>query len=210
MKKLVRLWKRPCKNGQEFKYVLIWQDQKCKERWQALSHADGRKAERQRTQKERELRMNLVEPESMKLSEFLQDYLNRTRGQVRESTLADYEVAMKHFIEYVGNMDYQKVKHEHGEQFLQTCLDHGNSPATAAKKLRGLKRIFQLAVIRGLLETNPLQYVKQPKVVKQPIRIFNDEECVSMIDATEDIGEPFHWRLFILTALCTGMRRGEL
>ena len=107
-------------------------------------------------------------------------------------------------------MDYQKVKHEHGEKFLQSCIDHGNSPATAAKKLRGLKRIFQLAVIRGLLETNPLQYVKQPKVVKQPIRIFNDEECVSMIDATEDIGEPFHWRLFILTALCTGMRRGEL
>jgi len=44
----------------------------------SLAHADRRKAEFQRAQKERELRMGLVEPESMKLSDFTADSLTRT------------------------------------------------------------------------------------------------------------------------------------
>ena len=101
-KKLVRLWKRPCKNGQEYRYVLIWNDEQCKERWKALGHADGRKAERQRAQKERELRMGLVEPGSVKLSKFLEDSLARTRGQVRESTQREAQRAMRDFIRVAG------------------------------------------------------------------------------------------------------------
>ena len=31
------------------KYVLVWYDEQSKERWEALGHVDGRKAERQRT-----------------------------------------------------------------------------------------------------------------------------------------------------------------
>ena len=73
MKKLVRLWPRPCNRGREFKYVLIWDDEDGKERWQNLGHADARKAERQRAQKDRELQMGVVERGSMKLRDFLED-----------------------------------------------------------------------------------------------------------------------------------------
>jgi hypothetical protein len=46
-------------------------------------------AERQRAQFERESRMGIFEPNSVRLSEFLADSLVRTRGQVRENTLAE-------------------------------------------------------------------------------------------------------------------------
>ncbi len=98
MKKLVRLWKRPCKNGREFKYVLIWNDELGKERWQTLGHVDGQKAQKQRVQKERELRMGLTEPETMKLSQFQVDSLTKTSGQVREGTLDEYCTTMNQFI----------------------------------------------------------------------------------------------------------------
>lgn len=94
-KQLVRLWKRPCKNSKEYKYVLIWYDEHGKERWQTLKHADSRKAKRQQAQKERELRMGLLEPESMRLNKLLEDYLQRTRTQIEESTAS-------------GNLSYER------------------------------------------------------------------------------------------------------
>ena len=212
MAKLVRLWKRPCKRGREFKYVLIWYDEQGKERWQSLSHADSRKAERQRIQKERELHMGMVEPSSMLLSEFLRDSLERTQGQVQENTLQEYSTAMRQFIDNLGDVDLCNVRHEHGEQFIQACQSRGNRPATVKKKMVALKRLFKLAVHRGQLDENPLQHIRLPKIAKSAIHVFSDEECTRMIEATREskIGAPFRWDLFILTAICTGMRRGEL
>ena len=212
MGKLVRLWKRPCKRGREFKYVLIWYDEQGKERWKALGHADAKKAERQRAQKERELWMGLVQPGSMKLSEFLEDSLRRTQGQVREGTLSEYGSAMRHFINIVGDVDYRRIQYQHGERFIQECLDGGNRPATVAKKIGTLKRLFQLAVQRQQLEENPFRYVAKPKAGPRDIHVFSDEECVRMVKAARALCARFRvaWDILIQTALCTGMRRGEL
>lgn len=212
MQKLVRLWKRPCKNGQEFKYVLIWYDEQGKEKWQALGHADARKAQRQLAQKERELRMGIVEPGSMKLSKFLEDCISRSRGQIRQNTIRDYQSTMRHFIQVIGDMDYRAVKHPHGEKFIQICLDSGNRPGTVRKKIGNLKRLFQLAVERGQLEDHPLRYVRKPKAAQRAVHVFRDEECERMIKVVREtqIRTPVRWDIFILTALCTGMRQGEL
>ena len=87
MKKLVRLWKRPSRDGKRFSYVLIYRDEQSKIRYESLGHKDGQKAKRQCFQKERELRMGYVKPGTMRLSELLEDSLLRTRGQVTEGTL---------------------------------------------------------------------------------------------------------------------------
>lgn len=212
MSKLVRLWKRPCKQGREFKYVLIWYDEDNKERWQALGHNDPKKAEKQRIKKERELRMGFVESGTLRLRYFLEDSIERSRGQVRLNTLRDYRSTMNHFIKVVGNIDYRKIKHKHGERFIQACLDGGNSPATARKKVGNLKRLFQLAVQRGQLDENPFQYLRRPKVPKRPIHIYSEDECIRLINAAKDpsVGGRLRWDLLIQIALCTGMRRGEL
>ena len=57
MKELVRLWKRPSRDGKRFTFVLIYKDERDRKRFESLGHVDSRKAERQRAQKERELRM---------------------------------------------------------------------------------------------------------------------------------------------------------
>lgn len=99
--------------------------------------------------------MGYVEPGSMRLSAFLEDSLTKTGGQIRESTRKDYRSAMIDLITAVGNIDYRRVQHGHGEAFRQDRLDQGDSPATVAKKLRELKRMFQLAVERRQLDENP-------------------------------------------------------
>lgn len=223
MRPLVRLRTRPSRDGTTFNYFLDYKDENGKRRQISLKHADWRKAQRQRDQKERELRVGFVKPESMRLSEFVADSLERTRGQVRESTLREANGAMNDFIRCIGNIDYRAVRQQHGELFVRGCLDHGNTRATAAKKVKHLKRLFQLAVDRRQLDENPLRQVKQPKTPMRKVHIFTDEECRRLTRAAQQFQEKrkllrrgkrkrvlIEWELLVRTALCTGMRRGEL
>jgi len=147
----------------------------------------------------------------MRLSEFLEGCKARALGQVRYNTLRDYDSNMRHFIEVVGNIDYQTVKHSHGERFIPACLQKGNSPATAKKKIKTLKRLFQMAVERGDLEVNPFQYIRLPKVAKGVIRVYDNDEIRRLLKiADAKTGGSFLWGLFIRVALCTGMRKGEI
>lgn len=170
MKELVRLRTRPSRNGKTFTYFLDYVDENSKRCRLSLGHSDGRKAERQRVQKERELRMGIIVPKSMKLSDFLDDSLSRTGKQIRKSKQDEYRSAMSDSIVSVGNIDYQTVSMRHGELYRQTLLDSGNSAATVIKKLKTVKRIFELAVERGRLEENPLRKVKTPRAPKKEDR----------------------------------------
>jgi integrase len=211
-KTLVRIWKRPCQNGQSFTYSLIYYDEQCKRRRVSLGHGDKRKAESQAAKLERKLRMGDTEPASMRLSEFLKNSLDQTRGQVRKSTLTEVRIAMESFIKVMGNIDYQNVKHQHGERFMQNLLDGGSSPATVAKKIRHLKRLFQLAVQRGMLEVNSIRYLVAPRVPEKEIHTYSDSECSAMLQTARasEVGLPVRWDLILLTAMTTAMRRGEI
>jgi len=121
MKELVRLRMRPSRDKKCFRYMLDYMDQSGKRRQISLGHADKRRAERQRYEKQLELRMNVVEPISMRLTDFFQDSLMRTKGQVRATTLKETARAMRDFTECVGNIDVQAVRYEHGERFIQHC-----------------------------------------------------------------------------------------
>lgn len=216
MRKLVRLRTRPSRDGETFKYFLDYKDENSKRRQISLGHADWRKAKQQRDQKERELRMGVTVPQSMRLSSFLKDSERRSRGQVRESTLVERSTAMRHLIEAIGDIDYLKVEHYHGERFVQACLDRGNSLATINKKIAGVKRLFQLAVERGQLEKNPFQHIRKHKVPKRKVHVYTDDECDRLVRNVKELFNHSNWSpclpwdLLIIAALCTGMRRGEL
>ncbi len=214
MKQLVRLNKRPRRSG--FVYVLRYYDMNGKRRFDTLGHSDSRKAERQRTQKEKELRMGYCEPNAMKLSEFVDDSLKRSGDQLRESTQREYRSAMRDFMGIVGNLDIERISLSTGEYYRQVCLDHGNSPATVKKKLTELKTLFSLAVKRGQLEENPFRYIQKPKCTAPDINFFSDQECELIMKVAPFFPERFNiitslrWDLLILIALSTALRRSEI
>jgi integrase len=82
-----------------------------------------------------------------------------------------------------------------------------------AKKVKHLKRVFQLAEDRGQLDQHPLRKLKPPKAPRRKIRMFTNEECDRLCVAArqyEEKGRPVRWGLLIRMCLGTGMRRGEL
>jgi integrase len=193
--------------------MLDYVDQNGKRRQVSLGHADKRQAERQRHEKELELRVNVTDPVSMKLTDFFRDSLLRTRGQVRVTTLRETARSMKDFVECVGDIDVQEVRYEHGERFIQFCFDRKLSAGTATKKIKHLKRVFQLAEDRGQLDRHPLRKLRPPKVAKRKVRVFTGEECDALCTVArqyEEKGRPARWELLIRMCLATGMRRGEL
>jgi integrase len=210
MKQLVKLRQRQSRDGRRFTYLLDYVDENSKRRFVSLRHSDKRKAERQRKEKENELRVGFVEPISMKLSEFFKDSLLRTGDQIRASTKVETEKAMIDFIQAVGDKDFLKVTIREGEKYRQALLDKDNSPSTVIKKLKCIKHIFQLAVDRGQLENNPLMRVKAPKAPKKKIRVFTADECSRIIKAAGELKHSLRWDLLIGLAIETGMRKGEL
>jgi len=216
MKQLVKLHKRPSRDGQRFTFFLRYEGENGKRKWETLGHGDQRKAERQRAQKEKELRMGYIEPDSMRLRDFIEDSLARTGDQIRESTQVVVKVAMNDFIRTIGNVDFRSVTLAHGELYLQTCLDRGNAKGTVAKKLRHIKRLFTLAVNRKQLDENPLQHIAMPKSPKKKINIYTDAQCQRMLKAAQEYTAKWNpktsvkWDLMITVGLATAMRRAEL
>lgn len=210
---LVTLWKRPDKDGTGYTYYLRYKDLNNQLKRESLEHCDERKAERQRLKKEKELRMGFCPPTSMRLSEFVEDCLRRSGNQIRPSTKNQYTHSIKGLIEIIGDIDYQSVKHQHGEQFRQALLDKGNAPTTVAKKLRETHSVFQLAVKRKQLEENPFHDVKPPRFAKnKKIRMYTPEECERLIKAASELQSKLmmEWNLTIVLALTTGLRKSEI
>ncbi|MFB0553582.1 MAG: tyrosine-type recombinase/integrase [Phycisphaerae bacterium] len=156
------------------------------------------------------------EPTFMTLKEFTHDSLERTGGQIRESTLREYDGAMQDLIRVIGNADYQKVTLRDAEFYRQSCLDGGNSRATVAKKLRHIKCVFETAVKRRQLDENPLEHIKMPKYTANEIRRYSNRECERVVKAAHYLIQKrnkrtsLKWDLLILVALSTALRRGEL
>jgi integrase len=216
MKQLVKLNKRPRCGGRKFTYALRYSGEDGKRKCETLGHTNLRKAERQLDQKEKELRMGYVAPCSMRLRDFMEDSLARTGDQIRQSTRRIAETAMNDFIATIGNIDFRSVTLVHGELYRQSSLDRGKSNATVKKDLAAIKRLFTLAVNRKQLDENPLQHIAMPKLPKNKINIYRDDQCQRMLKAAREYAAKLNpeksvkWDLMITIALATAMRRSEL
>jgi len=216
MKQLVKLNKRPRCGGRKFTYALRYNGEDGKRKCETLGHTNQRKAERQRDQKEKELRMGYFEPGSMRLRDFMEDSLARTGDQIRQSTRRIAKTAMNDFIGTIGNIDFRSVTLAHGELYRQASLDRGKSNATVKKDLAAIKRLFTLAVNRKQLAENPFQHIAMPKLPKKKINIYADAQCQRILKAAQEYTAKWNpktsvkWELLIAVALATAMRRSEL
>lgn len=206
MKQLVGLRIKPSRDGSSFKYFIDYVDENGKRRRISLGHADRRKAEQQKLQKERELRMGIVEPGRMRLTELLEDYLARTRTQIESSTADSAAYRMRDLINGIGNKYADELVYNDCEKFQQYCIDRGLSPASVNTHIKMVKRIFSLAVKRGQLEKNPFDGLPLLKVPKKAVRLFSEKECEKIIRMTPSM----IWKAGILLAKTAGLRRGEV
>lgn len=100
----------------------------------------------------------------------------------------------------------------HFQLYRDELLKQGKASATVNRRLVAVRSFMKWAVAAKLVDHNPLDVVKLPKVqTESPTAAFDDEEVARMIDAPElkDLKGNLH-RLALTLLFHLGLRRAEL
>jgi integrase len=90
---------------------------------------------------------------------------------------------------------------------LDDIVDRG-APVAANRTLAALRKLFNWAIERDILETSPTDRVKPPAAEKSRDRVLSDSELKALWHASEALGWPFGPMVQLL--ILTGQRREEV
>jgi len=148
------------------------------------------------------------ELKSIRFKEFAKLWLNDyARINVKVSTYSSYESIFRlHLVPQLGNRWLHTITAGDIQNLVARKISRsGLSPKSVINMLVPLKEMYKHAIIWGYVQRDPAQYVKRPRVQEEEMdSLFPDEVQLFLKHVA-----PKHYVLF-LTAVLTGMRRGEL
>lgn len=116
-----------------------------------------------------------------------------------------------------GDRTLGSLKKNELSDFLQDLMKDGTrrdgkegglSAGTVETIHRALQSVFKFAKERSHIQVNPMESVRKPKGEIIDKEVYSTEEIANVIELLEK--EDTKWRLLILLAIFTGMRRGEI
>lgn len=127
------------------------------------------------------------------------------KSKTKLSTFESYKHIIKNHLTPVMG-DYLLTELDTGRLQRYVAMRLGTvKPKTVINELVPLKEMFKHAVLWGYLKVNAAEYVERPRVEREEMEILTPEEVGLLLDHSS----PKRKTLF-LTAVLTGMRRGEL
>ncbi len=163
--------------------------------------------------------IDLTEQSRMTLAEWLNQWLEQMSITLRPSTLEHYRKDLtNHVTPYLGTkllaqvtaMDLRKLYDtlkRNGRGKSRPGQSRGLSSNTVHGIHTTLHHALKTAKDHGLIPTNPADEVDPPKVIRQPMKILNEEQLDTFMDV---IRQDAIWYDFFYTELTTGLRRGEI
>lgn len=152
------------------------------------------------------------DPTKVTFHEFAKKYMELYCADLRPTSYNIYmhlleklEPLYKMKLQSISPMDLQKVINE-----VDVCT------STKVQLRNFTKRIFKKAIDMDILTKNIVESVKVPKQRKQAMKpvtsedIFTKEEIDKILNVAKTHGYSRNYYLFILTAVLTGMRIGEI
>lgn len=107
-----------------------------------------------------------------------------------------------------GNLQLRQFSTLMLEQYQMEKLKEGKKPATINRTLACIKHMFTKAIDWDLVESEVLKKIRKVKFLQENnrrLRYLSVEECKKLIEACDR-----HLRPIVITALNTGMRKGEI
>jgi integrase len=130
------------------------------------------------------------------------------KGNLAPKTFQMHLATMELLARSVGSdREVAKISVRDIERFRAGRLETGISPSSANRELRVLKRIFNLAMLRGYLPQggNPCDGIPMLKVAPKRPAYISPQEFQSVFSFAPDS----LWRAFLITMYATGLRLRE-
>ncbi len=115
---------------------------------------------------------------------------------------------IKQLSEIFGNIPLRRFNSMLLEQFQTGRLNKGNKPATANRLIATISHMFTKAVEWDMVEEEIQKRIRKVKLLPENnrrLRYLSPEECQKLVDSCDK-----HLKPIVITALNTGMRKGEI
>ena len=152
-----------------------------------------------------------MDPGSLPIDELLASFELHLRALNRSpKTIFSYRLAVDQLMEHIGPKSADQITKADIEGFLAHFLETRAS-ATARQRYASLSQFFKWAAAEGEIPTDPMETIRAPKVVEQPVPVLTVDQLRALISTTkgksfEQVRDEAIIRLFA----DTGMRLGEM
>ena len=141
---------------------------------------------------------------------FKEQYLEWSKGNKKPKSSLRDECSLKHLSRFFGGKMLSEISSFLIENYKLTRKKEGAEPATINRELGCLRHMFNMAIKWKKAQGNPVREVKFLKEPKEKDRILTEEEEARLLEAVRTGHKAKHLEAIILTALNTGMRKGEI
>lgn len=150
-----------------------------------------------------------AENHNIKLEDYIPQWLNNKKPQLRPGTLDDYERYCRlYLVPDLGHLALRKIHSLAITTYYSSLFSRGIGAATVSYVHRVLRSILSDAVRYGMISTNPCSVVKPPRVTKQRnIEVMSRQNLSQFLQLAE---QQTPYKMLFKLALYTGMRLGEL
>ena len=151
-------------------------------------------------------------PRAVKISfdKFKELYLQWAKGNKKPKSFVRDECSFKHLSRFFNGKMLSEISCFLVEKYKLVRKEEKAGPATINRELGCLRHMFNMAIKWKRIQFNPVREVKFLKEPKSKDRILSEEEEIQLLEAIRTGHKAKHLKPIIITALNTGMRKGEI
>ena len=153
-----------------------------------------------------EQKPELKKIENHTFKELTDKYMSWVNGRQKAAKIKGYITGQ--LLETFGNLPLRRFSTSLAEQLQTDIINKGRKPATNNKTLNILKHMFSKATEWEMVESDVLKCIRKVKLLPDTgsrLRYLSVEECQALVNACDN-----HLKPIVVTALNSGMRRGEI
>jgi integrase len=141
---------------------------------------------------------------------FTAKYLAFAEAENKPSSFQRKENSLKHLRKHFSGKTLSSISPFHIDAYKEIRKAERAAPGTINRELQCLRHMLNMAAKWGMLIKNPFSECKLLKEPKEKERILSQEEEERLIEVAKKAPKATHLLPIIITALQTGMRKGEI